>query len=487
MTLRDLVSISLGNLWRMKLRAFLTIAGVVIAIATFVAMLSFGAGMQANVSQQFQDLGLFSTMQVYSVDEEDLGDSLEVVELDAAAVERLSQIPSVNLAYPLDAFDVTVTLADSEITATAQALPTEAVNTGLFSQLEAGEVFTADSLDQALVSVETAEKLGFIELDSLVGRQIVISVRTAVFDSGLVNVVSDGEGSIRQRLDQFQFDSLINSEYRRRIISGELKNAVTRFIDGYMHRRAIRSDTLTVCGVLDAPGGRTRVKEIIIPLKTALRLNTGGFISDNPADMFQAMQSGNLFQPPGDTTGKTYSQVTLDIDPNVTHQPIMDSVEALGFRSFSYAVQFDEIRKFFFYFDMALAVVGLIALVTASLGIVNTMVMSIIERNREIGVLKSLGADERDMRWLFLAESGVIGSIGAIVGIIFGWGITRIAALVARILMEREGLDFMDPFALPLWLIVLAYFFGLIVSLIAGYYPSARAARVDPVEALRND
>ena len=487
MTLRDLVSISLGNLWRMKLRAFLTIAGVVIAIATFVAMLSFGAGMQANVSQQFQDLGLFSTMQVYSVDEEDLGDSLEVVELDAAAVERLSQIPSVNLAYPLDAFDVTVTLADSEITATAQALPTEAVNTGLFSQLEAGEVFTADSLDQALVSVETAEKLGFIELDSLVGRQIVISVRTAVFDSGLVNVVSDGEGSIRQRLDQFQFDSLINSEYRRRIISGELKNAVTRFIDGYMHRRAIRSDTLTVCGVLDAPGGRTRVKDIIIPLKTALRLNTGGFISDNPADMFQAMQSGNLFQPPGDTTGKTYSQVTLDIDPNVTHQPIMDSVEALGFRSFSYAVQFDEIRKFFFYFDMALAVVGLIALVTASLGIVNTMVMSIIERNREIGVLKSLGADERDIRWLFLAESGVIGSIGAIVGIIFGWGITRIAALVARILMEREGLDFMDPFALPLWLIVLAYFFGLIVSLIAGYYPSARAARVDPVEALRND
>jgi len=125
--------------------------------------------------------------------------------------------------------------------------------------------------------------------------------------------------------------------------------------------------------------------------------------------------------------------------------------------------------------------------VTASLGIVNTMVMSIIERTREIGVLKSLGAEERDIRLLFLAESGMIGTIGALVGILFGWLITRVASVVAHSIMEREGIPKFELFALPLWLILTAFLFGLLVSLVAGLYPAARAARVDPVEALRNE
>ena len=136
---------------------------------------------------------------------------------------------------------------------------------------------------------------------------------------------------------------------------------------------------------------------------------------------------------------------------------------------------------------MFLGIIGLIALITASLGIVNTMVMSIIERKREIGLLKSLGADERDIRILFLFESGVIGALGAATGIIFGWLITRLASLVARAIMARQGLDEMELFDLPGWLVLTAFLFGLIVSLLAGFYPAARAARVDPVEALRNE
>jgi len=163
-------------------------------------------------------------------------------------------------------------------------------------------------------------------------------------------------------------------------------------------------------------------------------------------------------------------------------------VEALGFRTYSFAEQFEEIQEFFIYFNMALGLIGLIALVTASLGIVNTMIMSILERTREIGVLKSLGADERDIRILFLVESGMIGSIGAILGIVFGWLITRVASVIARAVMESEGImEDMAFFALPLWLIATAFSFGLVVSLLAGLYPAARAARVDPVQALRSE
>ena len=123
----------------------------------------------------------------------------------------------------------------------------------------------------------------------------------------------------------------------------------------------------------------------------------------------------------------------------------------------------------------------------ASLGIVNTMVMSILERTREIGILKSLGADDRDIRLLFLVESGVIGAIGATVGLLVGWVMTRVASAIAHAIMVKEGMGDVDLFAMPVWLIVTALSIGIVVSLAAGYLPAVRAARVDPVVALRHD
>jgi putative ABC transport system permease protein len=115
------------------------------------------------------------------------------------------------------------------------------------------------------------------------------------------------------------------------------------------------------------------------------------------------------------------------------------------------------------------------------------MVMSITERKREIGILKSLGADEVEIRVLFLVESGVIGLIGTIGGILCGFIITRIVSAIAQIYMQGEGIPSIDLFALPVWLILIALAVGVGVSVTAGLYPAARAARIDPVEALRND
>jgi putative ABC transport system permease protein len=125
--------------------------------------------------------------------------------------------------------------------------------------------------------------------------------------------------------------------------------------------------------------------------------------------------------------------------------------------------------------------------VTAALGIVNTMVMAISERRKEISIIKSLGADERDIRRLFLVESAVIGAIGAVFGILTGWVATRIISVIAKSFMRREGMPEFELFDLPLWLILLAFAFGVVVSLLAGLFPASRAARVDPVAGLRNE
>ena len=487
MTARDLVVISAGNLRRMKLRTFLTTSGVLIAIAAFVSMLSFGAGNQENIEREFNNLGLFSTMQVTPKASVNVPDTASSPKLDARAFERLAAIPGVNLVYPYDALSVKVRLGDSLVDSRAQALPLAAMHTKLFSRMLSGSAFVNDSSRQAVITEGLMKKAGIASPDSVPGRRLVLSVRVSSVDSALAHVLFDRGESLLDRVMRIRFDSLMHSRSRSRIIRTELNEAMRRFLNGYVNAQEVISDTLTVCGVRkDDRMGRLRIEPVIIPFATATRLAARGNISD-PASVFASMSNGTLFSLPDDPGGKTFSQVTVDFDPKVPYKRIRDSVEAMGFTAFSFAAQFEEIQRVFLYFDLALGVIGLIALTTASLGIINTMVMSITERKREIGVLKSLGADERDIRRLFLVESGVIGVLGTAGGILFGWVITRIVSAIAQAYMKGEGMPVVDPFALPPWLILIALAVGIGVSVLAGFYPAARAARVDPVEALRND
>jgi len=487
MTARDLILLSSGNMWRMKLRAFLTIAGILIAIATFVAMLSFGAGNEKYLEGEFNKLGLFTTMQVYPKDRGKNSDTGSARKLDRAAIEKLSAIHGVNLVYPYDAFSVKVTYRDSSVDSKAQALPSSAMRTKIFSKLLAGRVFSGDSTRSAVISERLMKKLGITSADSAIGKRIAVSILVSQIDSGLVHILSDRGVSILERLKKIHFDSLLNSRYRSKVIRTEADEALRRFMNGFTKAREMISDTLTVCGIREADNvGRLNIEPVIIPFATAGRFSSTGF-TGGPMEILNAVMSGNLFARGEDGGGKTFSQVTLDFDPKVMYKTIRDSVEGLGFRAFSFAQEFEQIQRVFVYFDLALGVLGLIALLTASLGIINTMVMSIIERRREIGILKSLGADEGDIRRLFLVESGVFGFLGTAGGVLTGWVATRIISAVAQAYMKNEGVPGVDLFALPLWLVLIAFAVGVGVSLLAGFYPAARAARVDPVEALRND
>ncbi|MDH3890067.1 MAG: ABC transporter permease [candidate division Zixibacteria bacterium] len=486
MTTYDRLAISLGNLWRMKLRSFLTVSGVVIAIAAFVSMLSFGAGNQKLVTEQFEKLGLLSTVIVYPQRQtESNGDTSKVV-LDQTVVTRLSKVPGVKLAYPLEAFGLTVQIGDSSAQTKAQTLPVAALQTKLLSQLVAGHSIESDSTDQALVTEELLEQVGIEHADSAIGLPIVLSISLSSLDSGLAHIFYDKGGKVRERLRGLRFDSLMNGEFVERLARQEFSAAAQRFFDGYMNAQETISDTLTISGVLkERRHGRTSIEPLIIPLATALKLDAGGLTAD-PIELISAIRRG-AFLDDNNASARSYPRVTLDLEPTAAYEPVRDSVEAMGFEAFSYAEEFAEIRRIFIYFNMALAMIGLIALTTASLGIVNTMVMSIMERTREIGVLKSLGADERDIRLLFLVESGVIGLVGAGAGIVFGWLIARLASYIARTIMEREGVDPVELFAMPLWLILAALTVGVVVAVLAGLYPSGRAARVDPVTALRHE
>jgi len=115
------------------------------------------------------------------------------------------------------------------------------------------------------------------------------------------------------------------------------------------------------------------------------------------------------------------------------------------------------------------------------------MVMSILERYSEIGIMKAVGASDRDVRRIFFFESSVIGFIGGVFGFALGGGVTGVINLVVIYSLAKQGVPYFPYFSFPVWLALGAIAFSVAVSLVAGVYPAMRAARVDPVRALRHD
>jgi putative ABC transport system permease protein len=183
----------------------------------------------------------------------------------------------------------------------------------------------------------------------------------------------------------------------------------------------------------------------------------------------------------------TYGSIYVRVKRMTDMQPVRETLEKAGLNVFSISDQLKEIRRGFLIVDSILGAIGTIALIVAALGIANTMVMSILERTREIGIMKAIGATEAAIKMIFFVEAATIGVIGALLGLVLGWGVTRVANLVVNAHLMPEGEMPVNLFYFPIWLILGAIGFSIVISLVAGLYPATRAARIDPVEALRHD
>jgi ABC-type antimicrobial peptide transport system permease subunit len=133
-----------------------------------------------------------------------------------------------------------------------------------------------------------------------------------------------------------------------------------------------------------------------------------------------------------------------------------------------------------------LASVGTLALLVASIGIANTMIMAVYERTREIGIMKAVGAAPGQIRTLFVVEASLIGLLGGIIGTILGWLLGKLLNWLILVILRWQQMDVRGTFfVVSWWLVVGALAFAALVGLLAGLYPAARAARLAPLDALR--
>lgn len=137
---------------------------------------------------------------------------------------------------------------------------------------------------------------------------------------------------------------------------------------------------------------------------------------------------------------------------------------------------------------VALALVGGIALFVAAIGIVNTMIMAIYERTREIGTLKAMGASRGDIRTLFMMEAGMIGLLGGVLGLGFSWILGRGLNAAAGMYAHARDVPLPDNlFLITPILAIEAIAFAIFIGVVAGLYPANRASKLDPLNALRHE
>jgi putative ABC transport system permease protein len=187
-------------------------------------------------------------------------------------------------------------------------------------------------------------------------------------------------------------------------------------------------------------------------------------------------------------TGYNMAVAKVDLVENVLD--ISDQITEMGFQAYTPQSYVEGINNFYVILQFIFGGVGAIALLVAAIGIANTMAMAILERTREIGLMKAIGATNRDVLTIFLGEAAGIGFIGGLGGVVIGWlagqGINVLALVyLAQQSQETGGLPPSVAVSTPLWLPIFALVFAVIIGLLSGLYPALRAATMVPVNALK--
>jgi putative ABC transport system permease protein len=456
MRISDYIEQSFANLWKKKLRTFLTTFGVVIGIGALVSMFAFGKGMQKNLTDTFNELELFNYIGVYarsgshrSADDPDdphnrapetqqeAGKQAPV--LDDDFLLSLAKVKGVEWALPEIRFPALIRLADEEEFSLVQVLPAHICQAG-FVKLRAGEFYKSDEENSLIISDSLLHRLKVNKPEAAIGREVEVSTMTVDFSlSNLQNIIS--------------------------------------FLKGTGLPFARQNYKFTIVGVTERMGmaGPMPVRSnVFIPHGTADKMKKISITS--VSDIFQSMKQS-----------RGYSAVGIKVISPKYVDPIKTHLEKLGFETFAMLDQLQEIKTGFRFVDMFLFAVGMIGITVAALGIINTMVMSILERYKEIGIMKAVGASDKDVKKIFFFESGVIGFMGGVFGLALGWIVSHVINLIINGFATRQGVPHMNYFSFPWWLCLGAIAFSILISLLAGIYPTVRAARIDPIVALRHD
>jgi ABC-type lipoprotein export system ATPase subunit/ABC-type antimicrobial peptide transport system permease subunit len=413
------------SLARRKLRTTLSSAGVAIGIAAMAIIVSFATGVQDSLTNAFAITGQLDQVSVSTGGGFGLADPSSLKPLNRDALSRLSALPHVKDAY--GSLEMEGTLSNGSSTLTNVYLtsgsPVSETPKALEKFLAAGTFPSSDTANEVLVSADAASKLGFSPSKAL-GQKVTFS--------GLFPGI---------------------------------------FIPGTGQKAASTSLPLqlTIVGVLSNVSNIGGGSAIFIgaPYQTTM-------------SYWERMAKAN------DWTADEFSSITLVSDSSGTVDTVAKEVKALGYQATTTSDILKGFGQFITILEIGLSGLAAIALIVACLGIANTMYTAVLERTREIGILKALGARSADVRGMFMAEAAMIGLIGGAVGLLIAGLVSVIGNIVVNNIAQAQGIPLdLSVFNVTWWLVVGALILASAFSALSGLFPALRASRLDPVAALR--
>jgi ABC-type antimicrobial peptide transport system permease subunit len=219
----------------------------------------------------------------------------------------------------------------------------------------------------------------------------------------------------------------------------------------------------------------------VVGLTQKTIVSTVAFVSETFAKRMARFQRRRKELYTGEKFGST---AIVRVRSKEDVEPVKARIKELGFFPKNLEDDFATLAKIFVVIDTFLSSFGVIAFAVASLGIINTLIMSIYERTREIGIMKALGATPGNIRFIFTLEAASIGFLGGILGAAASFVMGQILNQVALLTFARDWGGY-KAFLFPWWFLVGTVFLSTIIGGLAGLYPAGRAARLDPIRALR--
>ncbi|MDD4312519.1 MAG: ABC transporter permease [Eubacteriales bacterium] len=437
MSLKDMLTTAFLNLWRRKMRAFLTVLGMVIGVASIVVMVSLGIGIKQATIESFAGTGSLTTIRVNSwsyVSTGNGGGSSRQKKLDKKAMAEFKQIAGVQGVMPL-------------------------VET--YGMLKSGRYMTDASI--LGVTKEQAEQFGITLADG--------------------KIPGSGGGNIYEiALGAWTLQNFYNSDNYRQAVD---RNGNPKITADSRMQLTFDYRNLSSRYQMDAAVGQS--DEDPKPLGAFYKLKVVGTMDPGNNDfsyycIMDATQLEKLAKANKDFTNydsSSYQTVLVKCANIEDVKPVKNAITEMGYGTYSLQDAVEMAEKSTQNVQYLLGAIGGVALLVAAIGIMNTMMMSIFERTKEIGIIKVLGCRIDNIAGLFLTEAAYIGLFGGALGMGLSFGISALL----NVFLASSGMRSI----IPAYLVVGAVLFSIVVALAAGMYPAIRAMKLSPLAAIRNE
>jgi len=480
------------NLFRRKLRTCLTMVGIIIGALAVVTIVALGNGLSNFLDQQIRSIanpniievwpttgfnpgqiaqGIFSNLggaprEIKKENQENFFGTLKINMLELETVEKIRKIKGVGEIKPI----VFILPRSVQLEGDKREFETVILPwmQGGSPDIWKGRKFSSENAAECIISEAYLESFGLKSPEDLIGKQVTLRVN----EHPVLSLTGQGQ------LDPELIQKLL--EVGRAFNSDEMSTA-DRFAEvGFLMMDLLNSEAITRLGS-NEPELAEFPATIVGVTKKGLLLNLVYVPDEYAAGMGRV-----LFRNLDLYTEKAYGiGAIVKIDDLTKIPEIKREIKKLGkLRIVTFEDYVGTIHKIFWTMQQILVIFGFIAFVVAAFSIVNTLLMAVFERKREIGVLKALGATGGTIRTLFAVEAAAIGFWGGVVGVLIGWLVCFIGNTIAKAKWAAILGD-TDIFLPPNWLFPVLLVFTTVLGLLAGLYPAVRAARLDPLEALR--